>query len=101
MNGGLIIGTLDGANVEICEEVGNENMFIFGAKINEVEKLKEKMHNTPPQNYICQELKTVFSNIEEGRFGSKEILLELIDSIRHNNDQYLVCEDFPSYMQAQ
>ena len=40
MNGGLIIGTMDGANVEISEEVGIDNMFIFGAKINEVDKLK-------------------------------------------------------------
>lgn len=46
-------------------------MFIFGAKVHEVDKLKEKMHNTPPNNYICPELKLVFSNIEEGRFGSK------------------------------
>lgn len=101
MNGGLIIGTMDGANVEISEEVGIDNMFIFGAKINEVDKLKERMHNTPPANYICQELKQVFASIEEGRFGSKEVLLELIDTIRFNNDQYLVCEDFPSYIAAQ
>lgn len=101
MNGGMIIGTMDGANVEISEEVGIENMFIFGAKVEEVDKLKEKMHNTPPANYICPELKVVFKSIEEGRFGSKEILLELIDTIRNNNDHYLVCEDFPSYIQAQ
>lgn len=101
MNGGMIIGTMDGANVEIAEEVGVENMFIFGAKIEEVDKLKEKMHNTPPEQYICPELKAVFKAIEEGRFGSKEVLLELIDTIRNNNDQYLVCEDFPSYIAAQ
>lgn len=64
MNGGMIIGTMDGANVEIAEEVGVDNMFIFGARVEEVEKLKEKMHNTPPESYICPELKAVFKTIE-------------------------------------
>lgn len=76
-------------------------MFIFGAKLDQVDKLKEKMHNTPRENYVCQELKNVFQSIEEGRFGSKEVLLELLDTIRYNNDQYLVCEDFLSYVEAQ
>jgi glycogen phosphorylase len=43
MNGSLIIGTLDGANVEIAQEIGNENMFIFGVEVDEVPKIKEKV----------------------------------------------------------
>ena len=43
MNGGVIIGTLDGANIEIVQEVGEDNMFVFGAKIEEVAPLQQKM----------------------------------------------------------
>lgn len=49
MNGSCIIGTMDGANVEICEEVGEENEFIFGALVDDIDKLREKMRNTSPE----------------------------------------------------
>lgn len=41
MNGSLIIGTMDGANVEICEEIGKDNMFVFGANVDEVETFRK------------------------------------------------------------
>jgi len=56
MNGCLIIGTLDGANIEIGEEVGFSNMFIFGAKVDEVENLRTKMVNSDPLEYIGNRL---------------------------------------------
>lgn len=59
MNGSLIIGTMDGANVEIAEEVGKENMFIFGALVDEIEGLRNHMRNTEPSQYFPPELNEV------------------------------------------
>lgn len=48
MNGGLIIGTMDGANVEIYQEVGEDNIFIFGARVEAIEGLKQRMQTVSP-----------------------------------------------------
>lgn len=45
MNGSMIIGTMDGANVEICEEIGEDNEFIFGAKVEEINGLRDKVNS--------------------------------------------------------
>jgi len=101
MNGCLIIGTMDGANVEIAHEIGQENMFICGAKVEEVEKLREKMRNSDPLEYYGQDLKRVFDAVSDGMFGNRDELTQLIDTIRNRNDYYLVCHDFYSYVKAQ
>lgn len=101
MNGCLIIGTMDGANVEIAEEIGKENMFIFGALVDEVEKLREKMRNSEPHEYYGQALQKVFDAVSDGMFGNRDELTMLIDTIRNRNDYYLVCHDFASYIKAQ
>jgi len=101
MNGCLIIGTMDGANVEIAHEIGQENMFICGAKVEEVEKLREKMRNSDPLEYYGQDLKKVFDAVSDGMFGNRDELTQLIDTIRNKNDYYLVCHDFYSYVKAQ
>lgn len=100
MNGSCLIGTMDGANVEICEEVGIENEFIFGAKVEEIDGLREKMRTTDPDQYFSPNLKKVLKAIEDGVFGKNEDLIHLINTIRYNNDYYLVGADFESYCEA-
>lgn len=68
MNGCLIIGTMDGANVEICEEVGAENMFIFGMNVDEVSAESAKMRGGF-RDYVDKRLARVFDTIRSGTFG--------------------------------
>ncbi|EFA85934.1 glycogen phosphorylase 1 [Heterostelium album PN500] len=98
MNGSLIIGTLDGANVEIAEEVGEENMFIFGLRTHEIDKAREKMK--AKEVVIDSRLQEVFLNIELGTFGPPEIFKPIVDSLVYN-DFYLTMQDFPLYLEAQ
>jgi len=75
MNGSCIIGTLDGANVEIVEEVGIENCFIFGAHVSEIEHLREHMRVTDPDTYLGEELVKVIKVITDGMFGFNDDLI--------------------------
>lgn len=56
MNGCLLLGTYDGATIEIAEEVGEDNIFIFGLRTEYVDNMREKMRNTDPAEYIPREL---------------------------------------------
>lgn len=102
MNGALTIGTLDGANIEIAQKVGDENIFIFGLKAHEVEALKNKGYH--PQQYIEKNpmLKEIFKLIQSGFFSPHEVKLfaPIVQSLTQY-DPYLVCADFESYCQTQ
>eukprot|EP00698_Gefionella_okellyi_P015952 TRINITY_DN4532_c0_g1_i1.p1 TRINITY_DN4532_c0_g1~~TRINITY_DN4532_c0_g1_i1.p1 ORF type:complete len:875 (+),score=255.10 TRINITY_DN4532_c0_g1_i1:97-2721(+) len=99
MNGGLILGTLDGANIEIREETGAENMFIFGAKVNEVADLRRAMRDGKLP--IDSRFHAVLERVERGDFGNVDMLRPLVQSLRNGNDHYLLGADFASYVDAQ
>ncbi|MFN0064694.1 MAG: glycogen/starch/alpha-glucan phosphorylase, partial [Chlamydiales bacterium] len=103
LNGALTIGTLDGANIEICEEVGEENIFIFGNTTKQIYELKEKGYN--PWNYYKDnpELKEVLDQISSGVFsnGDKELFKPIIRSLLDGGDYYCVLADFGDYVQCQ
>lgn len=103
LNGCLIIGTLDGANVEIREEIGEQNFFLFGATADQVPKLRKERENglfKPDSRF--EEAKKF---IRSGAFGGYDYN-PLLDSLEGNTgygrgDYFLVGRDFPSYMDAQ
>lgn len=99
MNGSLIVGTLDGANVEICQEIGAENMFVFGAKAHEVGDLRDRMRRGEIARNV--RLQRVFSLIDKGVFGPPELFIPVLESISGERDFYLVTADFPSYLEIQ
>ena len=102
MNGALTIGTLDGANIEIREEVGAENFFLFGLSAPEVYALKTQGYR--PMDYCSanQGLRDVIDLIRNGFFtrGDTELFRPLIDGLLHH-DPYLVLADFQSYIECQ
>ena len=102
MNGALTIGTLDGANIEIREEVGEENFFLFGLTESEVEALR---NNYDPQTYINQDkdLQAVMHLLECGHFNQFEpgIFNDLIAAIKSPHDPWMTIADFHSFIDAQ
>lgn len=102
LNGALTIGTLDGANVEIKEEVGDENIFIFGNTVDDVERLRHEGYN--PWDYYNSnaELKKALDQIKDGFFNDdKELYQPIIDSLLHKGDYFLVLADYEAYVNKQ
>lgn len=94
LNGGLIIGTLDGANIEILEEIGEENMFIFGCKAEEVEDIRHRQRYRPTP--IDAELAKVLEAVKAGLFGDYSIYAPLMNTLTVSGDYYLLSHDFAS-----
>jgi starch phosphorylase len=102
LNGALTIGTLDGANIEIKEEVGHENIFIFGLKAEEIRDLRRSGYN--PRYYYNSnpELKLAIDMIANGFFShSQPQLFKPITDSLLNYDYYMLLADFASYVKCQ
>ncbi len=102
MNGALTIGTLDGANIEIREEVGDENFFLFGLTAEEVDKAHS---NYDPNAVIAadEDFRRVMELLECGHFSQFEpgLFSSITHAIRSDDDPWLVAADFRSYVDAQ
>jgi starch phosphorylase len=102
LNGALTIGTLDGANVEMREEAGAENFFLFGLTEDEVERVKRDGYR--PSDYVDAngELAAVLDLIGGGTFshGDTEVFRPLVDNLRYD-DPFLVLADYASYIECQ
>ncbi|GAD96550.1 glycogen phosphorylase GlpV/Gph1, putative [Paecilomyces variotii No. 5] len=100
LNGGLIIGTCDGANIEITREIGEQNIFLFGNLAEDVEELRHK-HFYAGDFKLDPDLVKVFDAIRSGTFGNVDDFSALLSSIAEHGDYYLVSDDFNSYITAQ
>jgi starch phosphorylase len=102
LNGALTIGTLDGANIEIMEEVGKENIFIFGLTADEVDRHREGGYEPMREIETNPALAQVVKLIADGSFsrGDRELYRPLLDALMHR-DWFMVCRDFASYAECQ
>jgi starch phosphorylase len=98
-NGGLIVGTLDGANIEIAEEIGIENMFVFGERAERITEVRQARATTPTE--LDPRLRAAIDAIRRGIFGPASEFSNILRSLEPANDYYLVGHDFPSYIETQ
>ena len=103
LNGALTIGTLDGANIEIMEEVKRENIFIFGHTVAEIAEMKRTGYNPGELYESNEDLRTVLDQIRDGFFSPSNSALfsHIFDSLVHHGDHYFTLADFPLYVECQ
>ncbi|OCT68377.1 glycogen phosphorylase, liver form [Xenopus laevis] len=102
LNGALTIGTMDGANVEMAEEAGEENIFIFGMRVEDVAELDKKGYNAQEYYEKLPELKKVIDQIKSGFFSpAKPDLFKEIVNMLFNHDRFKVFADYEAYIKCQ
>ncbi len=103
LNGAVTIGTLDGANVEIHEEVGDDNIFIFGKTVEGIEELKQSGYNPRKFYEEDEELKAVLDWLSSDFFSPEEgsVLSDLPNSLLQWGDPFYVMADYRAYIDAQ
>ncbi|CAH8637531.1 unnamed protein product [Heterobilharzia americana] len=102
LNGAMTIGTMDGANVEMCEEMGRQNMFVFGLTVEQVDALNKKGYR--PNEFIDKEpeLKQCLEQIRDGYFSPEnpDLFRDIYNALVFD-DRFLLCADYADYMRAQ
>jgi glycogen phosphorylase len=103
LNGALTIGTLDGANIEILQEVGEKNIFIFGLKAEEVVNMRQSGYYPDSFYEEIDQLKPVLDMIMNNYFSIHEfnVFMPIINSLLENGDYYMVLADFEDYVKCQ
>nr|AAP33020.1 glycogen phosphorylase [Gallus gallus] len=102
LNGALTIGTMDGANVEMAEEAGEENLFIFGMRVEDVAELDKDGYNAQQYYDRLPELKQAVDQIRSGFFSSDEpdLFRDVVDMLFHH-DRFKVFADYEAYVKCQ
>ncbi|XP_036910176.1 glycogen phosphorylase, liver form [Sturnira hondurensis] len=102
LNGALTIGTMDGANVEMAEEAGEENLFIFGMRVDDVTALDKKGYNAKAYYEALPELKLAIDQIDNGFYSPKQpdLFKDLINMLFYH-DRFKVFADYEAYVKCQ
>ncbi|XP_029858300.1 LOW QUALITY PROTEIN: glycogen phosphorylase, liver form [Aquila chrysaetos chrysaetos] len=102
LNGALTIGTMDGANVEMAEEAGEENLFIFGMRVEDVTELDREGYNAQEYYDRLPELKQAIDQIKSGFFSPKEpdLFKDVVNMLFHH-DRFKVFADYEAYVKCQ
>jgi starch phosphorylase len=100
MTGSLIIGTRDGANIEIADNIGEDHIFYFGKNVHEVERIRKEIAGGR-RGYVGSRLQECFDAILNNRFGNTKFMHDYVNGLINGGDFYLACHDFYDYMEAQ
>ena len=100
MTGSIILGTKDGANIEIAEEIGKDHIIFFGKEVQEVNVIRAELKNGR-RNYVDNYLQQCFDALYKNEFGDTSFINDYINGLINGGDYYLVCHDFYDYVKAQ